>query len=138
MLELVRQALADCPNVDYVLLSKPSLPAKLAETFDFFYSFDVFVHLDLHTIWKYLREIERSLCPGGHAFIHTANLTAPAGWDRFAAQARYYPESFYFVSPEIVRTLVSHTTLRIVRESQPDRGNFYLNRDYLAVLQKPV
>jgi SAM-dependent methyltransferase len=138
MLELARQALADCPNVDYVLLAKPSLPAKLAETFDFLYSFDVFVHLDLHTIWKYLREIERSLSPGGHAFIHTANLTAPAGWERFRTQDRYYPESFYFVSPEIVRTLVSHTALRIVEESQPDRDNFYLNRDYLVVLQKPV
>jgi SAM-dependent methyltransferase len=138
MLELARQALADCPNVDYVLLGKPSLPAKLAETFDFLYSFDVFVHLDLHTIWKYLREIERALCPGGHAFIHTANLTAPAGWEKFDAQAKYYPETFYFVSPEIVRTLVSHTALRIVEESQPDRDNFYLNRDYLMVLQKPV
>jgi hypothetical protein len=39
---------------------------------------------------------------------------------------------------DIVRMLISHTALRIVRESQPDRRNFYLNRDYLVVLQKPV
>jgi len=138
MLELAREALADCPNVEYVLLRKPSLPAKLAETFDFLYSLDVFVHLDLHTIWKYIREIESSLRPGGHAFLHTANLTAPGGWERFAAQDRYYPEGFYFVSPEIVHALVSHTSLQIVKESQPDPHNFYLNRDYLLVLQKPV
>jgi SAM-dependent methyltransferase len=138
MLELARQALADCPNVEYVLQHEPSLPANLADTFDFLYSFDVFVHLDLHTIWKYVREIERSLRPGAHEFIHTANLTAPAGWEMFEVQVRYYPEGHYFVSPEIVRTLVRHTSLQVVKESQPDRRNIYLNRDYMAVLQKPA
>jgi SAM-dependent methyltransferase len=138
MLELARLALADCPNVDYVLLDGPSLPAEFAETFDVLYAFDVFVHLDLHTIWKYVGEIERALRPGGHACVHTANLTAPGGWERFAAQDRYCPEGFYFVSPDIVRTLIGHTALRIVTESQPDGRNFYLNRDYLVVLQKPM
>jgi SAM-dependent methyltransferase len=138
MLAQARQTLAGCANVEYVLLEGPWLPARLGQAFDFLYSFDVFVHLDLHTIWKYIREIERALRQGGHAFVHTANLTAPAGWKSFAAQARYRPETHYFVSPEIIRTLVGHTALRIVKESKPDPGNFYLSRDYLVVLEKPA
>jgi SAM-dependent methyltransferase len=138
MLEQARRRLAGCDNVEYVLLDGPSLPAELGETFDFLYSFDVFVHLDLHTIWRYVEEIERTLRPGGHAFLHTANLTAPGGWESFAAQAHYRPETHYFVSPEIMRTLISHTRMRIVKESEPDAGNFYLNRDYLVALGKPA
>jgi SAM-dependent methyltransferase len=138
MLEQARQTLADCSNVEYVLLDGASLPRQLGDTFDFLYSFDVFVHLDLHTIWKYVQEIERTLRRGGHAFLHTANLTAPGGWNNFAAQVGYRPETHYFISPDIMRTLVDHTDLRIVKESEPDAGNFYLNRDYMAVLRKPA
>jgi SAM-dependent methyltransferase len=138
MLEQARRTLAHCDNVEYVLLDGPSLPAELEETFDFLYAFDVFVHLDLHTIWRYVQEMERTLCRGGRALLHTANLTAPGGWESFAAQARYRPETHYFVSPEVMRTLISHTRMQIVKESEADPGNFYLNRDYLAVLRKPV
>jgi SAM-dependent methyltransferase len=136
MLEQARQTLSQHSNVEYVLLDRASLPRRLGETFDFLYSFDVFVHLDLHTIWKYVQEIERTLRRGGHAFLHTANLTAPGGWKSFAAQAGYRPETHYFVSPEIMRTLVRHADLRIVKESEPDAGNFYMNRDYLVVVRK--
>lgn len=136
MLQQARRALSHQTNVEYVLLDGPSLPRALHAAFHFLYSFDVFVHLDLHTIWRYVQEVERALRPGGHALLHTANLTAPGGWDNFAAQERYRPETHYFISPEIVRTMVCHTGMTIVKESVPDPGNFYLNRDYLVVLQK--
>ena len=41
------------------------------------HSFDVLVHVDLHTIHKYMREFHRVLRSGGKAFISTANITAP-------------------------------------------------------------
>jgi SAM-dependent methyltransferase len=138
MLDHARQTLVAHENVKYILLDGPSLPAGLRSHFHLLYAFDVFVHLDLHTIWKYLTEVEAALRPGGHAFLHTTNLTAPGGWESFASQERYRPESHYFISPEIVRTMVSHTGLRFVKESTPEPGNFYLNRDYLFVLQRPA
>jgi SAM-dependent methyltransferase len=138
MLDQARRTLAAHANVRYVLLDGPSLPPDLTDHFDLLYSFDVFVHLDLHTIWRYLKEVEAALRPGGHAFLHTTNLTAPGGWKSFASQERYRPESHYFISPEIVRTMVGHTDLRFVKDSTPDPGNFYLNRDYLFVLQRPA
>jgi SAM-dependent methyltransferase len=128
MLQQAQRTLTDHANVEYVLLDGPSRPRELDEAFHFLYSFDVFVHLDLHTIWKYVQEVERALRPGGHALLHTANLTAPGGWENFAAQPGYRPETHYFISPEVMLT--------IVKESEPDPSNFYLNRDYLIVLQK--
>ncbi|MDQ6839647.1 MAG: class I SAM-dependent methyltransferase [Actinomycetota bacterium] len=63
------------------------------------YSFDVFVHLDLHVQWSYIKEIERMLKPGGKVFIHTADLTTSAGWNRFVRQSGYRVEGFYFMTP---------------------------------------
>jgi SAM-dependent methyltransferase len=136
MLEHAGRALADKPNVHLELLESPRLPADLTESLDFVYSYDVFVHLDLHTMWKYVQEIERVLKPGGRAFLHTTNLTAPGGWARFAAQDRYTLDGHYFVTPEVVKTLVSHTALAVVKESQPAAGDPLLERDYLILLER--
>jgi SAM-dependent methyltransferase len=138
MLARCKEVLRDRANVRYVLLEGLSFPDDLARRFDFVYAFDVYVHFDLHSLWRHLQGIEQVLRPGGHALIHTANLTAPLGWERFAGQERYSVEGHFPLTPEAVRTLVSHTGLRIVRESEPRPDNFYLNRDYLAVLQRPA
>jgi ubiquinone/menaquinone biosynthesis C-methylase UbiE len=139
MLEHAKRALADKPNVSFVHVPQPKLPDDLAGRLDFIYSYDVFVHLDLHTIWKYVQEIERVLKPGGRAFLHTTNLTAPGGWQRFAAQDHYSLDGHYFVTPETVKTLVSHTGLRVVQESTPGPGaEGLLNRDYLILLERPA
>ena len=137
MLARCRYVLRDRTNVEYVLLEGLELPVELSGRFDFVYAFDVYVHFDMHSLWAHVQGIERLLKPGGHALIHTANLTAPLGWERFASQDRYSVEGHFPLTPESVRTLVSHTGLRIVRESEPRPDNFYLNRDYLAVLELP-
>jgi SAM-dependent methyltransferase len=137
MLKRARRALADHARVEYVLLAQPRFEASLAGHFDFLYSFDVFVHLDLHTIWTYLQEIAKALKRGGKTFLHVTNLTTQAGWARFAAQERYRAENCYFVCPELIDILVSHAGLRMIKRSQPDPANFYLNRDDLFVLEKP-
>lgn len=138
MLARCKEVLRDRENVRYVLLEGLLFPEELSDRFDLVYGFDVYVHFDLHSLWRHLRGIERLLRPGGHALIHTANLTAPLGWERFASQERYSVEGHFPLTPETVRTLVSHTGLRIVRESQPREDNFYLNRDYIAVLELPA
>lgn len=139
MLQRLREVvLADHDNVRYLLVDEPVLPTDLEGQFDFVYSFDVFVHLDLHTIWKYLNTIFWMLREGGRTFLHTANLATEAGWDRFAMFDAYSVEGFYFLSPELVQILVSHTPFRFVVSSTPAPDNFYLARDYLFVLEKPV
>jgi SAM-dependent methyltransferase len=137
MLERARDALAACPNTEFRLLEESRLPADLDRTLDFIYAFDVFLHLDLHAMWRYVQDMSRALRPGGRALVHTLNLTAPGGWEMFAEQEGYSVEYGWFVSPEMVRTLVGHTDLRVIKESRDDPANQYLHRDYLAVLEKP-
>ena len=137
MLKRAKAALRSHSNVHYILLDQPKFPDRFAGKFDFLYSFDVFVHLDLHTIWKYFNEIRTVLREGGKAFVHTTNLKAPKGWEWFSSQDTYSVGGGYFVCPEIIDVLAQHSNLRIVKRSSIDPSNFYLGRDYLVVLEKP-
>jgi len=136
MLDVCRKTLATHPNVHYHLINSPEFDTQYFGRFDFVYAFDVFVHLDLHTIWRYFQSIRRTLREGGVAFLHTANLKSPDGWRRFASQQTYKPEGFYFVSPEIISVLIERGDWELVKGSSPDPSNLYLNRDYLFILRK--
>jgi SAM-dependent methyltransferase len=136
MLENAKKALTEFKNINYVLLETAKLPDDQKSSFDFLYSFDVFVHLNLHVIWQYFQEIHKSLKPNGKAFIHTANLAAPDGWKRFAEQETYTVEGHYFLTPEIVKVLAQRAGFKVVKESSISEHNFYYNRDYLVVLEK--
>jgi ubiquinone/menaquinone biosynthesis C-methylase UbiE len=136
MLKRAKSVLSKYSNIHYILLNRPKLPDRYEGYFDFVYSFDVFVHLDLHTMWKYFCEIKRTLKNGGKAFIHTTNLKTPGGWKRFSSQKEYSPEYHYFISPEIVQLLAQHCDFEIIKTSCVDPNNTYFYRDYLAILQK--
>lgn len=138
MLDRAREALEEFPHCHFHVVDRPVLPADMEGCFDFIYSFDVFVHLDLHTQWCYLSEIARVLRPGGRAFVHTANLASEGGWKRFEGQDRYRVEGFYFVVPELVKVLCARAGLEVVHESADEAGNFYYERDYLVLLEKPA
>lgn len=143
MLRAAKAALdaSGCTNARYVFLkgSGPaSIPSSFDRAFDFVYSFDVFVHLDLHTIWPYFQAIHRMLRPGGHAFVSTANILAPLGWERFARQKKYSVGGFYFLSPDMARALAGRAGFDVVQESKWTEGteNVYYERDFLFVLRK--
>ncbi|HEX4804092.1 MAG TPA: class I SAM-dependent methyltransferase [Myxococcaceae bacterium] len=135
MLKKAQIALAGQSNIRFILLEKPRFPLE-DDAVDFVLAFDVFVHLDLHLMWKYFQEIRRVLKPGGHAFLHTTNLKAPGGWEAFSRQDSFRVEDHYFITPETVAVLAKHARLRIVKESADDPRNFYLHRDYLFVVAR--
>jgi SAM-dependent methyltransferase len=137
MLSRAQKDLARHKNISYRLLEQPVLPSP-DDSIDIVYSFDVFVHLDLHTIWRYFKEISRTLKPGGFAFLHTSNLRAPGGWEEFSSQDAYSVIGHYFITPDTIALLSEHSGLEIVKASEPSSNNFYLNRDYLFVVRKPV
>lgn len=138
MLRLAREALEDrADNVTFRQVNGTTLPVGPL-TFDFVYAFDVFVHLDLHTQWSYIKEIARTLKATGHALIHSANLTTDRGWSKFAAQDQYDVTGFYFVTPEVMRTLVDRAGMSVVKQSIPGVDNRYLDQDLLVVMQKPA
>mmetsp|Transcript_1414 Transcript_1414/g.1849 ORF Transcript_1414/g.1849 Transcript_1414/m.1849 type:complete len:308 (-) Transcript_1414:645-1568(-) len=114
-------------------------PECTRAAFDLVVCFDVMVHMDLHTMFRCLKRIFSLLKPGGHAFISTSNLLTPDGWDRFRRQRRSTVGGFIFVTPDAVRHLIKRVGLTLVRElDSPDSTNTYYNRDYLAILQRPL
>lgn len=126
----------------FEFLEKPSFPVDKTNFYDFVYAFDVFPHVDLHTQWKYYQEFFRVLKPGCRAIIHTANLEAKEGWDRFAQQDKYSVGGFYFMVPSMVLTLVKQAGLEVITTSTLTMGenskNTYYNRDFIVLVSKPA
>lgn len=136
MIKAAKDALRDHANVRFVLMDEPGFPEEMRDEFDFVYAFDVFVHFDLYMMWKYFKEIHRVLKEGGKVFLHTSNLNAPAGWERFASQETYSVVRHYFISPEIIDILSRRGGFEVVKRSEIDPDSFYRNRDYLFVMEK--
>jgi len=136
MLGRAREALSAHPNVRFVRLEEASLPAGLDGSFGFAYSFDVFVHLDLHTQFRYLHQMHALLEAGGRAFVHTANLRAPHGWNRFASQPAPSIRGFFFVTPETVDLLAQKAGFEVEQRSVVEDSNFYYGRDYAVLLRR--
>ena len=136
MLNKAKASIGKYSQAKFHLMKHHEFEEKFCEKLDFIYSFDVFVHFDLVSIWKYLNEIYKVLKHNGRAFIHTSNMTAPQGWSRFEAQRRYGEGLYYPTTPEAIRFLIEKTKMRIIKESTPEPSNFYLERDYLVIMQK--
>jgi ubiquinone/menaquinone biosynthesis C-methylase UbiE len=136
MLHRARESLVSFTNIEYLHSHDARLPAELTDTIDFAYSFDVFVHLDLHMMRAMVEELHRALKPGGRAFLHTSNLSTDAGWRKFHVQSSYRPVDHFFVTPETVNVLLRRTGFRVVKGSEEDPSNFYLARDYLVLVER--
>lgn len=135
MLKKASKSLSNYDNIEYIHQDSSKFDDKFSHKFDMVFSFDVFVHLDLHNIWAYFKEIKKVLKEDGKVFIHCANITTPGGWDRFKVQDRYWPGGFYFMTPQAIDTLAEKAGYKIIKKSKVDANNFYLNRDYLFVLE---
>jgi len=136
MLRQAQGALASYEHVHYVKLRQPECPAELRGRLDFVYAFDVLVHLDLHSIWRHVLTMRDLLAPGGRAFVHTASIATPLGWQKFSGQKGFSVGGLYFVCPDLIAILCERAGFERIKESSPDSKNDYLNRDYLVVLEK--
>jgi cyclopropane fatty-acyl-phospholipid synthase-like methyltransferase len=135
MLNKAKDSLKEFTNVSFILTDGKSFPVQFSEKFDFVYSFDVFVHLDLHAIWNYFKEIKKILKKGGRVCLHTTNLKAPKGWDRFNKQKFYSVEGHYFITPDIIKLFAEKAGYKIIKTSQVDTSNFYYSRDFLFLME---
>lgn len=97
------------------------------------HAFDVFVHLDPHTQWRYLLLLDDVLKSARSRLVHTTNLRAPCGWDRFPQTATVRDvRGHYFVIPELVDLLAERAGFAVAQRSEPKDDNFYYARDYLV------
>jgi len=121
LLEVTHQ---DLKNTEFILLKNdnndiPYFPLhnKYDGHIDYIYSFDVFVHLDIHTQYNYLQQCYQLLNFDGYLFIHTSNLQTDLGWQRFSHQHHASVAGFYFVVPSMIDLLLEITCFVIVRRS---------------------
>ncbi len=136
----VRRDLPGLSNVSYVLSDGMGLDAMSTGSVDFAFSADAFVRMDQETIFVHLRELRRVLRPGGRAVISFANLLDPLAFRQFEESilkrqhaGKPVRSPVNFLSPEIVRTLVSSAELEV--ESIHLAAN---NRDMITILERPV
>eukprot|EP01022_Parablepharisma_sp_SALTPOND_P016455 TRINITY_DN24117_c0_g1_i1.p2 TRINITY_DN24117_c0_g1~~TRINITY_DN24117_c0_g1_i1.p2 ORF type:complete len:183 (-),score=13.95 TRINITY_DN24117_c0_g1_i1:139-687(-) len=135
MLKVLQNNLKDLKNIFYHPIEVPQDLLKSKKQFDFIYSFDVFVHFDLHMIWSYFVASKEVLKKGGKVFFHTGNLKSPKGWERFVNTDQFSVVNHYLIIPEIIQLFADKCGYRVIKESNPNESNFYYNRDYLFVME---
>ena len=138
MLSVCREALVEFDNVETHLMTGPIFADKFNSCFDFVLAFDVFVHMDLHTMFKYFKQIRGLLKLNGRAFFSTADVTSELGWERFSKQRKFSVGGFYFVCREMVSKLVQEAGLTVVLslDKGGESNNTYYRRDFLLVVER--
>lgn len=74
-------------KITFVHQTGEFLPNELKEQLgliDFAYSFDVFVHVDIHTLSRTLMQVHKLLKSGGMMMLSVANLCSETGYERFS------------------------------------------------------
>jgi SAM-dependent methyltransferase len=127
--EMLRRTKARChalglTNVEYVLSNGQDFHPLPDASVDFFFSYDVFVHIALEDTWPYTQEIARVLKPGGRGACHYAINSTSDGWDRIEENNSWYRGGkhslgqFYYFSPGILRQMYQRCGLGILEQHQ--------------------
>lgn len=124
MLERTRRRCeeAGLDNVEYVLSSGRGFESIPDASVDFFFSYDVFVHLALEDTWAYAQEIARVLAPGARGACHHAINTPPEAWDRIAQTNEWYRfgahtlGQYYYYSPAALSRMYERCGLRVLEQ----------------------
>ena len=136
----------------------PQLPKEVLDLgpYDFIYSFDVFVHVDLHTFHQTLLNLKPLMTTETRLFLSVANLCSDLGFSRFSKQRSFKVAGFYckfsglitlikVMSPDIVRTCLDCAGYQVVQTSckelslehfkEVPNENLYYQRDILFVVK---
>jgi ubiquinone/menaquinone biosynthesis C-methylase UbiE len=98
-------------NVEYIIANGKDFHPVPDESIDFFFSYDVFVHIALEDTWPYTQEMARVLVPGGRGVCHYAINSTPEAWNRIDQHNDWYRFAghtlgqFYYYSPESLRRM---------------------------------
>ena len=93
--EMLRRTQARCEalglkNVEFVEGNGVDFQPLPDNSIDFFFSFDVFVHIALEDTWPYAQEIARVLKPGAFSSVHYAVNSVPDAWNRIQQANPWY------------------------------------------------
>jgi len=101
---------------------------------DLFYSIDSMQHVELHTLFAYMVNATACLKPGGHLTMTIANCLSDEGYARLVGEAGWCyggsrpSHQFYFLSAEIVRSLLRRLGYEVVRLDDSGRDINFVGR----------
>jgi ubiquinone/menaquinone biosynthesis C-methylase UbiE len=127
--EMLKRTKARCnalglTNVEFLLANGKDFHPLTDDSVDFFFSYDVFVHIALEDTWPYTQEIARVLKPGGRGACHYAVNSISEAWDRIEQNNHWYRGGkqtlgqYYFFSPEMLRRMYERCGLGILEQHQ--------------------
>lgn len=109
-LALARQDLGELSNVEFHLLQEQSLAFLPDATFDLVYSVLLFQHINKQAAFAYLRDIQRTLKPGGVLCFTVLDMGDETAWGYFERSiGTEYP--LFLHSSEEVRLMVARAGL---------------------------
>jgi hypothetical protein len=111
-----RATCAAHPNVEVREIAACDLESLRGETFDFAYSFNVFIHLNAYETFLYLRQVAALLAPGA-GFSFNASAVRPGLLDHF----RYFAAEFAR-DPAGIHGYMSWTDLETLRVLAGEAG----------------
>jgi len=140
--EMLQRTKARCEslginNVEYVLANGQDFQPIPDDSIDFFFSYDVFVHIALEDTFPYTKEMLRVLKSGAQGSCNYAINSVHKAWERIEQHNDWYREGkhtlgqFYYFSPEALGRMFEYCGL-IVKEQHQE--------GYLCtcVFQKPT
>jgi SAM-dependent methyltransferase len=142
MLGALREAAAPLRNIVPILMPPGNARLPVADSsVDLIYSFDVMVHFDQRTIFRYLYEMVRALKGGGVGVVHHATCDTAAGWKHFVQSVAQGVKkgdfaSFEYLNTTTMRQMADQVGLTVVATTIGRRDNFYYERDVVALLRK--
>jgi ubiquinone/menaquinone biosynthesis C-methylase UbiE len=110
---------AGLTNVETVLGNGIDFQPVADGSIDFFFSFDVFVHIALDDTFSYIHEMNRVLASGGNGSCHFAIDAAPQAFGRIETNNDWYRGGrhtlgqYFYHSPESLRRMFEHCGLQI-------------------------
>jgi ubiquinone/menaquinone biosynthesis C-methylase UbiE len=111
-------------NVECLLGNGRDFQPVADDSVDFFFSYDVFVHIALEDTWPYALEMARVLKPGGVGVCHHAINSVPEAWNRIEQNNDWYRfgkhtlGQYYYYSPESLRRMYERTGMMVVEQHQ--------------------
>lgn len=127
--EMLKRTKARCEslklgNVDYMLANGKDFQPIVDESIDFFFSYDVFVHIALEDSWPYTQEVARVLKPSARGACHYAINSVPEAWDRIEQNNDWYRSGrhtlgqYYYFGQEALRRMFERYGLRTLEQHQ--------------------
>ena len=106
-------------NVEYILANGIDFQPIADNSIDFFFSYDVFVHIALEDTFAYAKEMYRILKPNCQGICHYAINSMPQAWHRIESNNDWYRQGkntlgqFYYYSPESLLRMFEYCGLLV-------------------------